>query len=303
MSGYHVPPAMTAIPSPARADKAEHRLGVIFVAASAVGWSVSGVFARLVSVDPWTAVMLRSCFGALYMLIGILIVHRGRARESLLSIGWYGLFVALLGALSMVAFVGSFFFTSVANVSVIYSTTPFLAAGMGWLVLREAVPWRTIVASAVALAGVVIMVSGSYVSGRILGDGLAFVMAITFAMMAIGMRARPALDILPTNLVVCLMSGLMVAPFATPSSATPLDLLLLAGFAFTSIALSFFLFLAGTRRIPAAEAGLITTLEVALSPLWVFLLFSENPGLPALIGGAIVLVAVIGHILSDRSAA
>jgi drug/metabolite transporter (DMT)-like permease len=95
------------------------------------------------------------------------------------------------------------------------------------------------------------------------------------------------------------MSAAMVWPFATPSAATGLDLLALAGFAFTSIALAFFLFLAGTRRIPAAEAGLITTIEVALSPLWVYLLFSENPGLAALLGGAIVLGAVVWHVWGD----
>lgn len=295
---------MTALSEPISAEaRARHRLGVFFVAASAVGWSVSGVFARLLTVDPWTAVMLRSIFGAAYMLIGVFAVHRGRGLASLTSIGWYGLFIALCGALSMIAFVGSFFFTSVANVSVIYSTTPFLAAALGWFVLREAVPLRTLLASAAALCGVAIMVSGSYVAGHLLGDGLAFVMAVTFAMMAIGIKARPKLEILPTNFFVCVISGVLVAPFADPASATPMDLIALAGFAFTSIALSFFLFLAGTRRIPAAEAGLITTLEVALSPLWVYLLFSENPGIPALIGGAIVLLAVVGHILGDRRAA
>jgi drug/metabolite transporter (DMT)-like permease len=291
--------AMTTVANPFRAA-AEYRRGVIFVAASAIGWSVSGVFARLVGVDPWTAVFLRSSFGALYMAIGLVAVHRTRSLDSLLSIGWYGLFMAFCGALSITAFVGSFFFTSVANVSVIYSTTPFLAAALGWLVLRERVPARTLLASATALAGVAIMVAGSYVAGRLLGDGLAFIMAITFAIMAIGMRARPSLDLLSTNLIVCVMSAALVSPFATPSSATRLDLVLLAGFAFLSIAVSFSLFLAGARRIPAAQAGLITTLEVPLSPLWVFVLFSENPGLPALIGGAIVLLVLIGHILSDR---
>jgi drug/metabolite transporter (DMT)-like permease len=234
------------------------------------------------------------------MAIGLVAVHRGRSLQAVAAVGWYGMMIALFGAVSMIAFVGAFFYTSVANVSVIYATTPFFAAALGWLILKERVPLRTILSAAVALAGVAIMVSGSFASGHLLGDGLAFVMAASFAMMAVGVRARRSLEMLPTNLYVCLFSGLMVLPFATPSSATPVDLAALAGFAFTSIALSFFLFLAGSRRIPAAETGLITTLEVALSPLWVFLFFSENPGLPAIVGGAIVLLAVVGHILTDR---
>ena len=286
-----------AIPQPVAA--AEHRLGVALVAASAIAWSFSGVFARLLTVDVWTAVCLRSAIGTVYMAIGLVVVHRRRSLTSLLSIGWPGLLVAITGAISMVAFIGAFFHTSVANVSVIYATTPFLAAGLGWVVLKEAVPARTLAAAGVALVGVVIMVAGSFVAGHLLGDFYAFVMAATFAIVAVIIRARKSLEMLPTNMLVCIFAALISLPFAKPSTATPVDLLALAGFAFTSIALAFFLFLAGARRIPAAETGLITTLEVVLSPIWVFLLFGENPGLAAIIGGTIVFLAVVWQILAD----
>jgi drug/metabolite transporter (DMT)-like permease len=281
---------------------AERRLGVALVAASAIAWSFSGVFARLLTVDVWTAVCLRSAIGTVYMAIGLVIVHRRRSLESLLSIGWPGLLVAITGAISMVAFIGAFFHTSVANVSVIYATTPFLAAGLGWIVLREAVPGRTLVAAAVALVGVGIMVAGSFVAGHLLGDFYAFVMAATFAIVAVIVRARKSLEMLPTNMLVCIFAALISLPFASPSTATPLDLAALAGFAFTSIALAFFLFLAGARRIPAAETGLITTLEVPLSPIWVYVLFGENPGLAAIVGGGIVLLAVVWQIAGERRA-
>jgi drug/metabolite transporter (DMT)-like permease len=281
---------------------AERRLGVALVAASAIAWSFSGVFARLLTVDVWTAVLLRSGFGTLYMAIGLLAVHRGRALVSLRAIGWTGLFVAACGGVSMVAFIGAFFYTSVANVSVIYATSPFLAAALGWFVLRERVALRTIFAAAIALGGVAIMVGGSFASGRLLGDFLAFIMAATFAVMAVMLRKKRTLDMLPTNMLVCVIAGLIAAPFARPMTATSLDLLVLAGFAFTSIALAFFLFLAGARRIPAAETGLITTLEVPLSPIWVYVLFGENPGLAAIVGGGIVLLAVVWQIAGERRA-
>ena len=104
-------------------------------------------------------------------------------------------------------------------------------------------------------------------------------------------------------MLVCIIAGLIAAPFARPMTATPVDLVVLAAFAFTSIALAFFLFLAGARRIPAAETGLITTLEVPLSPIWVYLLFGENPGLAAIVGGAIVFLAVVWQIGGERRAA
>jgi drug/metabolite transporter (DMT)-like permease len=283
-----------------RDSAAEHRLGVALVAASAIAWSFSGVFARLLTVDVWTAVLLRSAFGTLYMAIGLLAVHRGRALVSLRSIGWTGLFVAACGGVSMVAFIGAFFYTSVANVSVIYATSPFLAAALGWFVLRERVALRTILAAAIALGGVAIMVGSSFASGRLLGDFFAFIMAATFAVMAVMLRKNRTLDMLPTNMLVCIIAGMIAAPFARPMTATALDLLVLAGFAFTSIALAFFLFLAGARRIPAAESGLITTLEVPLSPIWVYVLFGENPGLAVIVGGGIVMLAVVWQIAGER---
>lgn len=276
---------------------AVHRVGVFLVAASAVAWSVSGIFARLLTIDAWTTVCIRAGIGAVYMTIGLLYVHRGESLAAIRSIGWLGIFVAACGAASMLFFIGAFFNTTIANVSVIYATTPFIAAGLGWLIMREKVTGRTFIAASVALIGVVVMVSGSLGTSHLLGDMLAFGMALSFAIVAVIARWRPRLEMLPVNLFCCLMAAGIALPYASPASATPLDLTVLTAFAFTSIPLAFFMFLAGARRIPAAEAGLITTLDVVLSPLWVFLIFGENPGLLAIIGGAIVFAAVVWHIL------
>ena len=70
-------------------------------------------------------------------------------------------------------------------------------------------------------------------------------------------------------------------------------------FGFTSNVLGFFLFIAGVRRMPPAEAGLIATIEILLAPLWVWLIFSEDPGTATLIGGAIVLAAVLFQISGE----
>ena len=59
------------------------------------------------------------------------------------------------------------------------------------------------------------------------------------------------------------------------------------------------LFTAGARRIPVAEAALIAVLESVLGPVWVWLALGENPGVPSLVGGAIVLAALAGHTLAD----
>jgi drug/metabolite transporter (DMT)-like permease len=52
----------------------------------------------------------------------------------------------------------------------------------------------------------------------------------------------------------------------------------------------------GGRRIPAGEAGLIGLLDIVLGPLWVWLAFGENPGTAALLGGGLILAAVVWYM-------
>ena len=116
------------------AARSDHRIGVFLVAASAVAWSVSGIYARLLTVDAWTTVSLRAAIGAVYMLVGLVLTHLHKAHAVARSNGCLGVAVAACAALSMLFFVGALFHTSIADVSVIYATTPFIAAGLGFLV-------------------------------------------------------------------------------------------------------------------------------------------------------------------------
>lgn len=280
-------------------DDSERRLGIVLVAGAAIAWSVSGIFARLLETDVATATCVRALFATLYMAIGYVAVHRGRSLEVLLRFGWVGLLVSVCAAVAMVSFVAAFYYTTVANIAVIYATTPFIAAALGWFILGERPGRRTLIAAAIALFGVLIIVGGSISGGSIFGDFLAFLMSLSFAIVSVVIKRFKNLEMLSVNGFACLIAAAVTAPFANFSTLTVHDTTVLAAFAFTSTPLGFFMYLAGARRIPAAEAGLILTLEVALSPLWVYLLFNENPGALALIGGAIVCSAVVWRIMGE----
>ena len=73
------------------------------------------------------------------------------------------------------------------------------------------------------------------------------------------------------------------------------DLPLLVLYGVGQLAIGMILFLNGARWIPAAEASLIALLEVILAPLWVWLIHDERPHAMALVGGAIVLAALVVH--------
>lgn len=286
----------TSVPS---YSEAEQRLGVLLVLGAAIAWSVSGVFARLITVDLWTATCMRALFAALYMGVGLLAVHRGQSLAVMMAMGWIGVFVAIMAAISMISFTTAFYHTTVANVAVIYALTPFIAAALGWLILRETPSTRTMAAACLALVGVAIMVGGALGGGTWLGDLLALSMSVSFAIVAVVVRANPRLEMLSTNGLGCVIAALIALPFADFSSVDASNASLLATFAFTSTPLAFFMFLAGARRIPAAKAALLVTIEVVLSPLWVFLFFAETPNALALAGGAIVMVAVVWRIVGE----
>jgi drug/metabolite transporter (DMT)-like permease len=104
---------------------------------------------------------------------------------------------------------------------------------------------------------------------------------------------------LPAAALAAALASLVTSFAARPGSADAGDLLLLALFGRGQLGFGMILFTTGARRIPVAEAALIAVLESVLGPVWVWLAIGENPGLPSLVGGAIVLAALAGHTLAD----
>jgi len=91
-------------------------------------------------------------------------------------------------------------------------------------------------------------------------------------------------------------------PFAHGiTGITAMDLFILAMFGFFQVALGLTLFFLGSRLLPSGQAALISTLETPLMPFWIWLAFAELPGLRVLLGGALVMGAVVADIIGDRS--
>lgn len=291
--------AMTDATLPAPTARSEHMLGIALVFAATVGWSFSGVFTRLLTTDIWTAIAWRSFFGGLFLLIPYVAISGRRAFGELSRIGWPGFWLILVSAICQACTVGGLYFTTVANVTVIYATAPFLAAGLAWWLLGERVKLRTIAAGVASLAGVLIIVSGSVGHGHLLGDLLALTMTVTFAFMIVIPRAYRDVPMLPTTMLGAFATTLIFAPFGSVGSLDLHNWSVLAGFGLTNFSIALFLFVAGARRIAAAEAALIGILEIVFAPFWVWLLFQERPGLAAILGGGVILVAIVWHTLLD----
>ncbi len=268
------------------------RRGQVLVALAAVAWSTAGVLQRQLSLDTATQVMARAAFAAAALLAYVAVAERGRVRSAFRSIGLAGIAVALCVAVASASFISALNHTTVARVLFILAVAPILSALLAWVTLGEPITKRTVVAMGVALAGVGVML-GAPGEGSLAGDGLAFVTAGAFAVMLVLTRWRQDVSMAPATCLSQVILVIAFAPFATLGAIDGADAGWLAALGIGQIGLGFALLTAGARLIPAAQVALITLLETVLGPLWVWLALDERPSALTLIGGAIVIGAIV----------
>ena len=284
----------------ARLARRERMKGFGLVTIAALMWSTAGIFMRYLTLDVWTIQVARAFFGALSLILYLLWTERGLMLRSFGRIGGkWGLLLVPINTLGMMAYVQSLAWTTVANVMIVYAVLPFVVAGLAWVWIREPVKPRTIVASAIALSGVMYMVSASAGSGRLAGDIAAFVMVLSFAGLVVLSRRFPGMSMAAHSTLSGLLCAIVCLPLADLGSIKWVDLLILAAFGTITIGVANVIYMRGVRKVPAAEASLIGLLDTIFAPLWVWMIFAENPGDGAIIGGLVVLGAVIFQILGD----
>ncbi|MBB4566265.1 DMT family transporter [Rhizobium leucaenae] len=282
------------------AEQQQYRLGVIYVAFSALAWSMSGLFVRLIHADLMTILFCRGIVSGLGVFALFLYLERGRAWHILRSMRWPSLAATAFSTASMISGIGSIYYTSVADAMVIYATVPFVTAGVAYVFIKERPSMAALVASAVALLGVLVMLSGEAGgSGGWLGKVLAGVMTLTVAGLAFVMRQHRDVPMLPAMALSAWLCSFITFWFASPTIVSGHDLGLIIAFGLIQNAMGLSLYTFGSRLIPAADASLLTSLEVPLTPLWVWIFLAEEPSQATLIGGPIVLAALFGHILLE----
>ena len=275
------------------------RRGQIYVALAALAWSSAGVLQRELSVGTATQVTGRALFAALALLVFVAVSGRGGVMRAFASMGRAELAVAACTAVASGTFIVALNHTTVANVLFMQALAPIAAALIAWAGLREAVSRRTAVAMVVALGGVGLMVGGP---GGAHGLGLVLSVAMTlcFALSVVITRHRRDISMAPA---ICLSQVLVLAavgPFADPGTVGTHDLALMVVLGVGQMGLGLAFLTLGARLIVAAEVALITLLEVVLGPLWVWLALSERPGVATLLGGAVVMAAVVLQAGGER---
>ena len=274
-----------------------HRRAILFMVVAATCWSSGGYLVRQLSIGgAWEIVFWRSLFMSLFVAGVLAMLHGRRMPRAIVAGGWPVLVSGVFLAGTFFFFIASLTRTTVANTNVLMSVSPFLAALAARLILKEPVPLRTWLAMAVAFGGIVVMFADSLDAGRLAGNLLALGVSCCFAaQLTVLRRFHATVDMLPQVLVAGVVSLAVAGMLAPPFAASGRDLAVLAVMGAVQLGTGCLLATAASRRLGATELGLLALLEPILGPVWVWVLMDENPGPATLLGGAVVLGAVLAN--------
>jgi drug/metabolite transporter (DMT)-like permease len=277
--------------------------GVILVLLAGVFWSSMGIGIRLIEeANVWQILLYRSSALAAFLFV---IISFRSGNKPIRAIRKAGIAGAIGGVGLVVAFAGGIYAlqtTSVANAMFLFAAAPFLAAFLGWVILRENVRKATWIAMLVAMVGIAIMVLNGMSAGRLVGNLSAILSAAGFAMFTIALRWGKLEDMMPAVFlagVFALVTSALVCWFEGFSFTIPAnDIAVALALGVFQVGLGLTIFTIGSKVVPAAELALLSMTEVLLGPFWVWLFLGETADFYTLAGGAVLMMAIAGNALS-----
>lgn len=278
----------------AHSPQGRHGRGLALSAAGMIVISPDALLLRLIrDADVWQVIFYRSLFTGLILAVVLALRYRSRLFGLWRGAGRAGAVSIVLMGASNFAFVGAILNTTVANTLVIIATMPLFGAVLGRLFIGERVRLRTWIAIAVGFAGIIVIFADSLGSGNWIGDLMAMAAALMQALNLVNLRTAGQRDMSGTVCLSGFASAGIVLPFAAPAAVGAYDLAVLALLGLVILPLALTLFIAGARTVPAAEVALMALLETVLGPLWAWLGVGEAPSARALVGGALVVAAIV----------
>ncbi len=241
----------------------------------------------------WQILFWRSLFFILVVSIFLLVTYKKNVFHAFKKSGFPGFIGGIVLSSGFCGYVFAMYNTTVANANFIIQTQTIFLAIFGYLFLKEKISKLTLISIILAISGIILMVGGSLSPGQMSGNIAAFIMPVSFAILIIIIRKYPDVDMIPLQLIagiVAMSVGYFVAGKINISSY---DIFLgfLAGF--FQLGFGFIFITIGARSTPSAIVGIIMLTEAILGPFWAWLFVSENPPFVVLIGGSIVLFAVL----------
>jgi len=241
----------------------------------------------------WQILFWRQLFFVVLVSIFLLLTYKKKVFIALYESGLPGLFGGIILGFGFSAYVFAMYKTTVANTNFIIQTQAIFLAIFGYLFLKEKISKLTLVSIILAITGIILMVGNSLSPGQLSGNLVAFIMPISFAVLIIIVRKYPNVDMVPLQLfagVVAMLIGYFVS---TKISISTNDILLAFIAGFFQVGLGFIFITIGAKKTLSATVGILMMTEAVFGPFWAWIFLEEIPQLIALIGGSIIIIAVL----------
>lgn len=276
------------------AHASDHAKGLLLTAIGGLVLTFDIPLIRLAHGDPWPILMLRTGTTFAAALVAWAVWRMITPKAPNLLPGWAGVLVAALYGVGSITFIVAVYNTSTANLVFILALVSMFAALLSWIFLDERPHNVTLLAMAVMIVGVLIIVADGLGSGNLFGDMLALCSTLLIAT-AITISRHTRRDMGFTGLVGVILP-FAVGAVMVASTGYRVDApwwIIFNGAIVTPIAV--FCLATGPKYLSGPEVAMFYLLETVLAPVWVWMIFSEVPSRGALIGGTILIVALVAH--------
>jgi len=245
------------------------------------------------SASIWQILFYRSIFFLWVLIAFILLTYGKKTFKKIKEAGVPGLIGGIFLSTNFVAYMYSMMETTVANVVFIISTQTVFLPIIAYIFLKEKISPRGYVAIMLAMIGVTLMIGDSLGSGSLKGILAALTIPINFSVLVLIIRKYPKVDMIPAvfyaGILSCLYGLLLLENFAISTKDIWLAFLL----GVPQLAFGFIFITIGSRTTPAVMVGLLMLMESIFAPIWVWLFYNEIPPISVLVGGMIILSAVV----------
>ena len=241
----------------------------------------------------WQILLWRSIFFVLTISVFLILTYKKQTISKFKKAGVPGFVAGFFLSLGFVSYVYSMYNTTVANVNFTITTQTIWLALLGFIFLKEKISLRTLFAIILAMSGVLLMVGNSISEGNFMGNLVALVMPISFAILVIIIRKFPHVDMVPAMFFAGIFSIFFASIIVSSIFLSTYDIFLGFLCGVTQLGFGFICITIGSKTTPSATVGVLMLTEAILGPIWAWLFANENPPMIVLIGGFIVIFAVI----------
>jgi drug/metabolite transporter (DMT)-like permease len=244
----------------------------------------------------WQILFWRQTFFTIIVTLYLVISYKKNFFKSFYNSGLSGLIGGLFLGIGFAAYVFSMYTTTVANTNFIITTETIFLAVFGYFFLKEKIDLITFIAIILGMSGVLLIVGSSLSiqsSEQFIGNIVAFIMPISFAILVIIIRKYPNVDMVPAQFIAGVFAAIIGYVIAGKLSISLHDLLLASLAGFFQIGFGFIFITIGSQTTPSAVVGVLMLTEAVFGPLWAWLFIHEIPPSSVLLGGGIIIFSIL----------